>query len=260
MGARNCRVGAQPAGTASVLWLWGNHTANYRGCVKWKEARAALAKQAPQRAPKNAPAAPKTQLAVPSAQQLAVGEGWSHVVRGGFCQGYCCHSAPNPNPPPQPFTEVPRQPKVPATRKTASPKEPEPKSTAAAQAAARKSKQKVAASVKIATNKPTIPVLVVPTNPLEENFRFPRSPSHPSMCGADSSAPYVHLFPPHRDSPPAGCLEDRHSLRGRIWQHVLGEQYGVKPCASPAGMLTECGAESSSWSTFSANTLSIFVS
>ena len=34
----------------------------------------------------------------------------------------------------------------------------------------------------------------------------------------------------------------------------------VKPCASPAGMLTERGAESSSWSTFSANTVSIFVS
>ena len=28
----------------------GNHTAKYRGCVKWKEARAAIAKQAPQRA------------------------------------------------------------------------------------------------------------------------------------------------------------------------------------------------------------------
>jgi hypothetical protein len=26
----------------------GNHTANYRGCVKWKEARAALAKRAPE--------------------------------------------------------------------------------------------------------------------------------------------------------------------------------------------------------------------
>ena len=45
-----------------------NHTANYRGCVKWKEARAALAKQAPQRATRNAPAAPKPQQAVPSAE------------------------------------------------------------------------------------------------------------------------------------------------------------------------------------------------
>jgi len=49
-------------------------------------------------------------------------------------------------------------------------------------------------------------------------------------------------------------------VNGRIWQHALGEQYGVKPCASPAEMLTDCGAESWSWSTFSANTVSIFVS
>jgi len=60
----------------------GNHTANYRGCVKWKDARAALAKQALQRTPRNAPAAPKAQQAGPSAEQLALGEGWSHVVRG----------------------------------------------------------------------------------------------------------------------------------------------------------------------------------
>ena len=61
----------------------GNHTTIYRGCVKWKEARAALAKQAPQRVPRNAPAAPKVQQAGPSAEQFALGEGWSHVVRGG---------------------------------------------------------------------------------------------------------------------------------------------------------------------------------
>jgi len=55
--------------------------------VKWKEAKAALEKQAPQRDPRNAatghPAYPKAQQAGPSAEQLAVGEGWSHVVRGG---------------------------------------------------------------------------------------------------------------------------------------------------------------------------------
>ena len=61
----------------------GNHTANYRGCVKWKEARAALAKQAPKRAPRNAPAATKAKQAGPSAEQLALSEGWRHVVRGG---------------------------------------------------------------------------------------------------------------------------------------------------------------------------------
>jgi len=55
--------------------------------VKRKEAKAALAKQAPQRAPRNAdtghPAVPKAQQAEPYAEQLAIGEGWSHVVRGG---------------------------------------------------------------------------------------------------------------------------------------------------------------------------------
>ena len=55
-----------------------------------------------------------------------------------------------------------------ATRKKAGPKKPEPKPTAAAQPAAGKSKKKVAASVKTVATKPTIPVLVVPTNPLEE--------------------------------------------------------------------------------------------
>ena len=87
---------------------------------------------------------------------------------GACCEGYCHHSAPNKNPAPQPVTEVPRQPKVTATRKNAGPKKPEPKPTAAAQPAAGNSKKNVAASVKSAATKPTSPVLVVPTIPLEE--------------------------------------------------------------------------------------------
>ena len=63
------------------------HTANYRGCVKWKEARAAYAKQANAqlRRPKSLgqPKAPKAKPAEPSAQQKDLGEGWNHVVRGG---------------------------------------------------------------------------------------------------------------------------------------------------------------------------------
>ena len=55
-----------------------------------------------------------------------------------------------------------------ATRKKAGPKKPETKPTAAAQPTAGKSKKKVVASVKTAATKPSIPVLVVPTNPLEE--------------------------------------------------------------------------------------------
>ena len=141
----------------------------------------ALAKQAPQRAPRNAPAAPKAQQARPSAEQLALGEGWSHVVRGGrVAKATATTPPPNPNPPPQPVTEVPRHPKVTATRKKAVPKKPEPKPTAAAQPAAGKSKKKVVASVKTAATKPTTPVLVVPnqstTNPLEEISDLDRLP------------------------------------------------------------------------------------
>ena len=55
-----------------------------------------------------------------------------------------------------------------ATRKKAGPKKPEPKSTAAAQPTAGNSKKKVVASVKTVATKPTNPVLVFRTNPLEE--------------------------------------------------------------------------------------------
>ena len=152
----------------------GKHRANYHGCAKWKEAKAALAKQAPQRGPRNAatghPAAPKVQLAVPSSGQLALVEGRSHVARGGVLP-----RLPPPFraliqiPRPQPVTKVPWHPKVIATMKKAGPKKPEPKPTAAAETAAGKLKKKIAASVKTAATKATTPVLVVPTNPLEEN-------------------------------------------------------------------------------------------
>ena len=80
-----------------------NHIANYRGCVKWKDAKEALAKQAPQRAPRNAatghPTAPKAQQAGPTAEQLALGEGWSHVARGGrVAKATATTPPPNPNP------------------------------------------------------------------------------------------------------------------------------------------------------------------
>ena len=60
---------------------------NYRGYVKWKEAKVALAKQAPECSRKSVatglPAAPTAQRAGPSAEQMDLGEGWTHVVRGG---------------------------------------------------------------------------------------------------------------------------------------------------------------------------------
>ena len=68
------------------------------------------------------------------------------------------------------------------------------------------------------------------------------------MCGAVPSVSRVHLLLPHRGRPPGGCLEDRYSVRSRIWQHALGGRYGIKPCTSPAGTLTECAAGNLNWS------------
>jgi hypothetical protein len=57
----------------------GNHTASYRGCVKWKEAKAALAKRAPEGVRKSAAtsrsAATKAHRAGPSSEQTDLGEG-----------------------------------------------------------------------------------------------------------------------------------------------------------------------------------------
>jgi hypothetical protein len=62
-----------------------NHTAKYCGCVKLKEAKTAIAKQAPKRSRKSVaagqPAAPKAQRASHSAEQVDLGEKWKHVVR-----------------------------------------------------------------------------------------------------------------------------------------------------------------------------------
>jgi len=146
-----------------------NHKANYRGCVKWKELKAALAKQAPESSRKSVatalPAAPKAQRAGPSAKQKNLGEGWNHVVRGGRFVKATTNPPNNPhtNPPPQQVTKAPAKPTVTATREMARPKKPELKSTAAPQRAPGKSKKKAVASVKTAAAKPTTPSLVFST-------------------------------------------------------------------------------------------------
>jgi len=89
-----------------------NHTASYRGCVKWKESKAALAKQAPQRSRKSLataqPAATKAQRAGTSAEQKSLGEGWNHVVqRGRVVKATAIPPKPHPNLPPQKITKAP---------------------------------------------------------------------------------------------------------------------------------------------------------
>jgi len=155
----------------------GNHTASYRACVKWKEAKAALAKQAPPRSRMSVataqPAAPKAQRAGPSAEQKSLGEWWNHVILGGRVVK-ATGIPPNKthtNPPLHQVTKAPSKPTVTANRETARPKKPEPKPPAAPQRAPGKSQKKAAASAKTAAAKPTKPILVDPTqnptSPLE---------------------------------------------------------------------------------------------
>ena len=114
--------------------------------MKWKEARAALSKQAPDRSQKSVatgrPVALKAQRASPSAEQMELGEGWNHVVRGGRVAkaSKTPPANPHPNPPPEQVTMAPEQPKVTATRETARP-QPEPKSSVAPKRAAEKPKK-----------------------------------------------------------------------------------------------------------------------
>jgi hypothetical protein len=66
----------------------GNHNANYRGCSKWKEAKAATARRAQgERSRKDGVTtrlpAPKSAPAKPSPEQEKLGSGYNHVVRGG---------------------------------------------------------------------------------------------------------------------------------------------------------------------------------
>jgi hypothetical protein len=125
-----------PGGQPKCCICGGGHTANYRGCVKWKEARAALAKRAPVQGPKsstagNSPAKKATQFK-PSEEQMQLGEGWSHVVRGGRVVK-ATTPPPTPNPVPPLATQA-QKPIATPTSNTAKPKKPAPKIPAAPKA------------------------------------------------------------------------------------------------------------------------------
>ena len=152
----------------------GNHTASYRGCIKWKEAKAALAKRAPgvrKSAATSQSGAPKAQRAGPFPEQTDLVEGWNHVVRGGVLSRQLSLQRQILNYS-SAVTEADSKPKVTATRKKACPKNSKPKSPAATKPTTGKAKKKAVASVKTAAAKPTTLELVVPnqssTSPLEE--------------------------------------------------------------------------------------------
>jgi len=129
----------------------GNLIANYRVCVKWKEAKASLGKLAPERSRKlfatDQTVAPKAQRAFPSAQQIDMGEVWYHVVRGGDVVKSPTIPSTNTYPcsPPQPATESPSKRILSAYREMPSPSISETISSTASKWAARKFMKEAAA-------------------------------------------------------------------------------------------------------------------
>jgi hypothetical protein len=94
----------------------GNHMASYRGCAKWKEAKAALAQKTPIAHKKVCGAPTRTTKPVePSAEQQSLGSSWNHVVRGGrVVKGA---NPPSPKPAPVTVTETPNRVEVTTTTK-----------------------------------------------------------------------------------------------------------------------------------------------
>jgi hypothetical protein len=94
----------------------GNHTANYRGCAKWKEGKAALARKA--RVERNkadvTANAPKEKEVEPSAEQKSRGPSWNHVVSGDLIIKAATPRTPKPAPGPVP--ESPTRSEVTTTR------------------------------------------------------------------------------------------------------------------------------------------------
>jgi hypothetical protein len=102
--------------------------------MKLKEAKAALAKRAPEPGHKNTatgkPSVPKSKRAEPSTEQMNLGERWRHAVREGRVVNATTSSI-TPNPKTHQVAESPDQPKVTPNINKASPKTPAPKLAAA---------------------------------------------------------------------------------------------------------------------------------
>jgi len=91
---------------------------------------------------------------------------------------------------------------------------PEPNPTSASKLATENPKRKAATSVKTIPDKSTTNKLVVTaqptTSPLDNNSKSPPSPPTPVVCGGDSSAAHVYIFPLHKGIPLADSPEDRY--------------------------------------------------
>jgi hypothetical protein len=116
------------------------------------------------------PAASKAKQTEPSAEQRDLGEGWSHVVRGGRIVNSATPSS-TPKPDPQPVTNAHEQPNVTATIKTAKTKNLAPKTTAAPKRAPVKPKKPTAANTKPVAAQPTTKQMVANPHPTNSRSR-----------------------------------------------------------------------------------------
>jgi hypothetical protein len=80
----------------------GNNTTNYRGCIKWQEAKSALCKASARACPKDLRHRPPCHPEISAGRALCRADGPGRGVesrrpRGACCQGHR-HSTPNPKP------------------------------------------------------------------------------------------------------------------------------------------------------------------
>jgi hypothetical protein len=165
---RNCGYGprcvacgeAQNSGECStpkeqLKWCGcgGNHTATYRGCCKWKDAKAALARRAPA-GPVVRSGAISREVRTAAARPQLSPEQRSPVLRGGRVAK--AQPAPAPKPNPTKFIEAPKKAPLTSTCKKARSKEPGRKVSAAPKKA-----PTTKASTKRCVTKPTPPKQLV---------------------------------------------------------------------------------------------------
>jgi hypothetical protein len=179
------------------------------------------------------PAAPKATRAGPSAEQMDLGDGWSHVVRGGRVVRDSA-PVPTPAPSPQPVDKAPKVPLVTATVKKAKPEKAVPKTAPAPKKAAAKPTK--AASTGARLVKAPNPVANPPsTSPLEDISDLTDS------LPLEACVQLTRRLLASISSLPKGAARPRAVLKTvllfvtKYRRHALG-LVGAHPCASPAGM------------------------
>jgi hypothetical protein len=197
---RNCRhmprfvaCGYQPS-LENEQPLWGRLSAVAVGAttwrsMKWKEAKVALTKRAPERDHRSAATgnnpAPKRKPTGHSAEQMDLDEGWRHVVQGGH-DFNANTTSPNPKLIPQ-VTEEPTQPNVTAASNTPKSKRLEPKTTTAPKTASVKPTSLTVPNAKRTTVKHTSNKLVVDPHSI--------------------NSPLYGIYDLIDQPPPQGCVE-----------------------------------------------------